>query len=111
MRGRPAERTSTIREFGAAGNGLCCALGVAAARRQGRDGRPSTGPGPHVRFELRRLTLFGSRVVGPPFNPDSRQNDDRRGLPLGIEAEAAARSFDRKSDHSTHGGSPLGFRP
>jgi thiamine pyrophosphate-dependent acetolactate synthase large subunit-like protein len=38
MRGRPAERYTTIREFGAVGNGLCYALGVAAARRKGRDG-------------------------------------------------------------------------
>ena len=39
MRGRPAERFTTIREFGAVGNGLSFALGVAAARRQGRDGK------------------------------------------------------------------------
>ena len=39
MRGRPAERYLTIREFGAIGNGLAYAMGVAAARRQGRDGR------------------------------------------------------------------------
>ena len=38
MRGRPAERYTTVREFGAVGNGLCYALGVAAARRKGRDG-------------------------------------------------------------------------
>ncbi len=39
MRGRPAERFTTIREFGAVGNGLSYAMGVAAARRQGRDGK------------------------------------------------------------------------
>jgi len=39
MRGRPAERYTTVREFGAVGNGLSYALGVAAARRQGRDGK------------------------------------------------------------------------
>jgi thiamine pyrophosphate-dependent acetolactate synthase large subunit-like protein len=39
MRGRPAERYTTVREFGAVGNGLCYALGVAAARRQARDGK------------------------------------------------------------------------
>src|SRR5262249_24795610 len=39
MRGRPAERYTTIREFGAVGNGLSYALGVAAARRQGRAGK------------------------------------------------------------------------
>jgi len=32
MRGRPAERYTTVREFGAVGNGLSYALGVAAAR-------------------------------------------------------------------------------
>lgn len=39
MRGRPADRFTTIREFGAVGNGLSYAMGVAAARRQGRDGK------------------------------------------------------------------------
>jgi thiamine pyrophosphate-dependent acetolactate synthase large subunit-like protein len=39
MRGRPASRFTTIREFGAVGNGLSYAMGVAAARRQGRDGK------------------------------------------------------------------------
>src|SRR5262249_48938417 len=39
MRGRPAERYTTVREFGAVGNGLSYAVGVAAARRQGRDGK------------------------------------------------------------------------
>lgn len=39
MRGRPAERFLTIREFGAIGNGLSYALGVAAARRHGRNGK------------------------------------------------------------------------
>src|SRR5579862_3178582 len=32
MRGRPAERYTTVREFGAVGNGLSYAVGVAAAR-------------------------------------------------------------------------------
>ena len=39
MVGRPAERYTTVREFGAVGNGLSYALGVAAARRQGREGK------------------------------------------------------------------------
>jgi len=39
MRGRPAERYTTVREFGAVGNGLSYALGIAAARRQGHDGK------------------------------------------------------------------------
>ena len=38
MRCRPAERFTTVREFGAVGNGLSYALGVAAARKQGREG-------------------------------------------------------------------------
>ena len=40
MRGRPAERYTTVREFGAVGNGLSYALGIAAARR---DQRPRRG--------------------------------------------------------------------
>ena len=39
MRGRPADRFLAIREFGAIGNGLSYAMGVAAARRAGADGR------------------------------------------------------------------------
>src|SRR4029079_3115701 len=39
MRGRPAERYTTVREFGAVGKGLSYALGIAAARRQGHDGK------------------------------------------------------------------------
>ncbi|MFM9938348.1 MAG: thiamine pyrophosphate-binding protein [Hyphomicrobiaceae bacterium] len=39
MRGRPAEKYVAIREFGAIGNGLAYAIGVAAARKQGREGR------------------------------------------------------------------------
>jgi acetolactate synthase-1/2/3 large subunit len=39
MRGRPADRFTTVREFGAVGNGLSYAMGVAAARRQGRSGK------------------------------------------------------------------------
>src|SRR3974377_1443414 len=39
MRGRPAGRYTTVREFGAVGNGLSYALGVAAARWQGQEGK------------------------------------------------------------------------
>ena len=39
MRGRAADRYTTVREFGAVGNGLSYALGVAAARRQGAQGK------------------------------------------------------------------------
>ena len=39
MRGRPAERYTMVREFGAVCNGLSDALGVAAARRQGPQGK------------------------------------------------------------------------
>jgi hypothetical protein len=59
MRGRPAERYTTIREFGAVGNGLCYALGVAAARRPGRDGKV-------VRARLRPARPRDSRCVGHP---------------------------------------------
>src|SRR5207247_852984 len=38
MRGRPAERYTTVREFGAVGNGLSYGPGVVAARWQGRVG-------------------------------------------------------------------------
>ena len=38
IRGRPADRFLTVREFGAIGNGLSYALGVAAARRKGDAG-------------------------------------------------------------------------
>jgi hypothetical protein len=33
---------ATVREFGAVGNGLSYALGIAAARRQGREGVSSS---------------------------------------------------------------------
>src|SRR5258707_13544465 len=39
MRGRPAERYTTVREFGAVGNGLSYSVGVAAARWQGHEGK------------------------------------------------------------------------
>ena len=67
MRGRPAERYTTIREFGAVGNGLCYALGVAAARRQGRDGKVVLFEGDggflfHIQ-ELETLKRQGYRIL------------------------------------------------
>ncbi len=67
MRGRPAERYTTIREFGAVGNGLCYALGVAAARRQGRDGKIVLFEGDggflfHIQ-ELETLKRQGYRIL------------------------------------------------
>jgi acetolactate synthase I/II/III large subunit len=67
MRGRPAERYTTIREFGAVGNGLSYALGVAAARRQGREGKVVLFEGDggllfHIQ-ELETLKRQGYRIL------------------------------------------------
>jgi thiamine pyrophosphate-dependent acetolactate synthase large subunit-like protein len=67
MRGRPAERYTTIREFGAVGNGLSYALGVAAARRQGREGKIVLFEGDggllfHIQ-ELETLKRHGYRIL------------------------------------------------
>ena len=67
MRGRPAERYTTIREFGAVGNGLSYALGVAAARRQGREGKVVLFEGDggllfHIQ-ELETLKRHGYRIL------------------------------------------------
>jgi thiamine pyrophosphate-dependent acetolactate synthase large subunit-like protein len=67
MRGRPAERYTTVREFGAVGNGLSYALGVAAARRQGRDGKIVLFEGDggllfHIQ-ELETLKRQGYRIL------------------------------------------------
>jgi acetolactate synthase-1/2/3 large subunit len=67
MRGRPAERYTTIREFGAVGNGLSYALGVAAARRQGRNGKIVLFEGDggllfHIQ-ELETLKRQGYRIL------------------------------------------------
>ena len=67
MRGRPAERYTTVREFGAVGNGLCYALGVAAARRQGREGKVVLFEGDGGLFfhiqELETLKRHGFRIL------------------------------------------------
>src|SRR5437764_15354825 len=67
MRGRPAERYTTVREFGAVGNGLSYALGVAAARRQGHNGKIVLfeGDGGHLFHiqELERLKPQGSATL------------------------------------------------
>jgi thiamine pyrophosphate-dependent acetolactate synthase large subunit-like protein len=67
MRGRPAERYTTVREFGAVGNGLSYALGVAAARRQGREGKIVLFEGDggflfHIQ-ELETLKRQGYRIL------------------------------------------------
>jgi thiamine pyrophosphate-dependent acetolactate synthase large subunit-like protein len=67
MRGRPAERYTTVREFGAVGNGLSYALGVAAARRQGKQGKVVLFEGDggllfHIQ-ELETLKRQGYRVL------------------------------------------------
>src|SRR6188472_3635855 len=67
MRGRPAERYTTVREFGAVGNGLSYALGVAAARRQGREGKIVLFEGDGGLFfhiqELETLKRHGFRIL------------------------------------------------
>src|SRR5207237_8411127 len=67
MVGRPAERYTTVREFGAVGKGLSYALGVAAARRQGRDGKIVLFEGDggllfHIQ-ELETLKRQGYRIL------------------------------------------------
>jgi thiamine pyrophosphate-dependent acetolactate synthase large subunit-like protein len=68
MRGRPAERYTTVREFGAVGNGLSYALGVAAARRaKGREGKIVLFEGDggflfHVQ-ELETIKRHGYRIL------------------------------------------------
>src|SRR2546421_3263019 len=67
MRGRPAERYTTVREFGAVGNGLSYALGVAAARWQGRAGKIVLFEGDggllfHIQ-ELETLKRQGYRIL------------------------------------------------
>src|SRR2546423_1623862 len=68
MRGRPAQRYTTVREFGAVGNGLSYALGVAAARRQGRGGK---------------IVLFEGDG-GLPFHIQELETLQRPGPPLPI---------------------------
>src|SRR2546421_12854329 len=67
MRGGPAERCTTVRELGAVGDGLSYALGVAAARRQGREGRIVLFEGDggllfHIQ-ELETLKRQGYRIL------------------------------------------------
>lgn len=67
MRGRPPELFVTIREFGAIGNGLSFAMGVAAARRLGRESRVVLIDGDgsllmHIQ-ELETLKRHGLRVL------------------------------------------------
>ena len=67
MRGRPADRYTTVREFGAVGNGLSYALGVAAARRQGRNGKVVLFEGDGGLFfniqELETIKRQGYRIL------------------------------------------------
>jgi hypothetical protein len=75
-----AERYTTIREFGAVGNGLSYALGVAAARRQSRDGRIVLFEGDggllfHIK-EFETLKRHGYRIL------DLR--NERRRIRLGV---------------------------
>src|SRR5262245_57537669 len=108
MRGRPAERYTTIREFGAVGNGLCYALGVAAARRQGREGKVVLFEGDggflfHIQ-ELETLKRQGYRILmcvmndggyGSEFHKLRADGIDDRWALFGRPAlEKIARGFD-----------------
>lgn len=67
MRGRPPEKFCVIREFGAIGNGLSYAIGVAAARGEGRNGKVVLIDGDgsllmHIQ-ELETLKRHGMRVL------------------------------------------------
>ena len=67
MRGRPPEKFCAIREFGAIGNGLSYAIGVAAARGEGRNGKVVLIEGDgsllmHIQ-ELETLKRHGLRVL------------------------------------------------
>ncbi|MBN9279645.1 MAG: thiamine pyrophosphate-binding protein, partial [Hyphomicrobium sp.] len=67
MRGRPPEKFCAIREFGAIGNGLSYAIGVAAARAEGRNGKVVLIEGDgsllmHIQ-ELETLKRHGLRVL------------------------------------------------
>jgi acetolactate synthase-1/2/3 large subunit len=67
MRGRMPERFTAIREFGAIGNGLSFAMGVAAARRLGRDSRVVLIEGDgsllmHIQ-ELETIKRHGLRIL------------------------------------------------
>lgn len=67
MRGRMPDRFTAIREFGAIGNGLSFAMGVAAARRLGRDSKVVLIEGDgsllmHIQ-ELETLKRHGLRVL------------------------------------------------
>jgi thiamine pyrophosphate-dependent acetolactate synthase large subunit-like protein len=112
MRGRPAERYTTIREFGAVGNGLCYALGVAAARRQGRDGKIVLFEGDggflfHIQ-ELETLKRQGYRILmcimndggyGSEFHKLRSDGVDDRWAIFGRPAfEKIARGFDLRGN-------------
>jgi len=67
MRGRPPEKFCVVREFGAIGNGLSYAIGVAAARAEGRSGKVVLIDGDgsllmHIQ-ELETLKRHGMRVL------------------------------------------------
>src|SRR5262249_36298360 len=70
MRGRPAEQFTPIREFGAVGNGLSYAIGVAAARRNNGKVVLIEGDGGflmHIQ-ELETITRCGLKVLICIFN-------------------------------------------
>lgn len=67
MRGRPPEKFCVIHEFGAIGNGLSYAIGIAAARAEGGNGKVVLIDGNgsflmHIQ-ELETLKRHGMRVL------------------------------------------------
>jgi thiamine pyrophosphate-dependent acetolactate synthase large subunit-like protein len=96
MRGRPAERYTTVREFGAVGNGLTYALGVAAARRQGREGKIVLFEGDggllfHIQ-ELETLKRQGFRILICAMNDGGVSQAARRRLTTAWPYSAGLRS-------------------
>src|SRR3954466_14296228 len=90
MRGRPAERYTTVREFGAVGNGLSYALGIAAARRQGREGKIVLFEGDGGLFfniqELETLKRHGYRILICAMNDGGYGSEFHKLRAAGLDA-------------------------
>ena len=107
MRGRPPEKFCVIREFGAIGNGLSYAIGVAAARAEGGNGKVVLIDGDgsllmHIQ-ELETLKRHGMRVLicvlndgayGAEIHKFRHEGEDDSGAIFGRPAfEAIAQGF------------------
>jgi thiamine pyrophosphate-dependent acetolactate synthase large subunit-like protein len=128
MRNRMPERFTAIREFGAIGNGLAFAMGVAAARRLGRESRVVLIEGDgsllmHIQ-ELETLKRHGLRILicvlndgayGAEIHKNARRRHRRFRRDLrspGVRVDCARiRSARRRSARSGCGAQALrGFR-